>query len=391
MTQDIISQDAQSYMGVFGTRLACLTHGQDCTLYDDNGNAYVDFLAGIAVNALGYNHPQVTAAICYQTMKLCHVSNYFYTQPQTELASRLCQATGMQKVFFANSGAEANECAFKLARRYFSKQGSPRYKIISMKGSFHGRTMCALAATGQEKYQEPFAPMPDGFVQVSTLEELTAQAHDAAAILIEPIQGENGVIPWPDGFLASVRALCDKTGALLIFDEIQTGVGRTGTFLASQGLNIKADIVTLAKALGGGLPLGACLCNAKADVFSPGEHGSTFGGNAVCCAAGNAVLDVILEENFMKSVIEKGETLMKRLCEIAATCPSVLQVRGKGLMVGMQLKEDVPGKKIVHDMMDAGYIINCAGNNTLRFVPPLIITEEEIAAMCDTLEKVLRA
>nr|MDD6335086.1 aspartate aminotransferase family protein [bacterium] len=385
-------KDSLHAMGVFGQRLLLIEKGEGCTLYDDTGKAYTDFLAGIAVNALGYRHPAIQKALAEQADKLLHVSNYFYVEPQVNLAERLTAACGMSKVFFANSGAEANEGAIKLARRYWSKKGEGRTNIVSLNGSFHGRTLSTLAATGQAKYQQPFEPLPQGFCQVpgGDVAALEQAAQGAAAVLIELVQGENGVIMWPEGYLKAVQDICRKTGALLIVDEVQTGIGRTGQFLACQTFDIKPDILTLAKALGGGLPLGAVLCNNKADVFSPGEHGSTFGGNPVSCAVAGAVLDEVLGDGFLQVVREKGARLGAGLEEMVQRYPGkAVQARGVGLMRGLQLDAGLPGKQVVLAMQEKGYIINCAGHNTLRFVPPLIISQGEIDAMLSALGDVL--
>jgi len=392
MKNTMQARDAAVYMNTFGQRALTFTHGQGALLYDENGKEYIDFLAGIAVNALGYGHPHWVQAVADQAQKLAHVSNFFYNEPQTTLAERLTVACGMDKAFFCNSGAEANEGAIKLARRYGATHfEKPRYKVISLSESFHGRTLASLAATGQQKYQAPFAPLPEGFVQVprGDLRALADQAQDAAALLIEPIQGESGVCFFSKEYWAGVQEICAKTGMLLMLDEVQTGVGRTGTLLACVQMGIQPDVVTLAKGLGGGLPIGAILCKNHCDCLTPGQHGTTFGGNPLCCAAANAVLDV-LTEDFLFDVQAKGQSLLAGLKQLCAKHDKVcLRARGLGLMCGLQLQPEAEGVKAVRTMMEQGFIINCAGNNTLRFVPPLVVDEAQIQAMLTALDGVL--
>ena len=366
--------------------------GEGCRLYDDTGKEYLDFLGGIAVAVLGHAHPAVTQAITEQAGKLLHVSNLFHTQSQALLGERLSKATTGGKVFFCNSGTEANEAAIKLVRKW-SRMRKPEgsHKIVVLSGSFHGRTYGGLSATGQPKFHEGFEPMLPGFVIVpfgdfDALEkELEA---GACAFFIEPIQGESGVRMFPDGFLEKAEMLCRETGTLLVADEIQTGMGRTGTFLALERHGIKPDVVTLAKGLANGLPLGALVAREEiAEAFGPGSHGSTFGGNPVCCAASLAALDEILSPGFLESVGRKGRRFMEGLKGIAANRSDVLEVRGAGLMIGMEMK--IETKPIAKRCLDAGLVINSAGTNVLRFLPPLNVTDEEIDRGLSILAKAM--
>ena len=384
--------DQAHFMGVFGTRQATLTHGEGCVVWDEDGKSYLDFVAGIAVNALGHAHPAWVEALAKQAATLGHVSNLYYTPVQAKLAADLTAATGCSKVFFGNSGAEANEGAIKLARRWGALNKPAATDIISLDGSFHGRTLGTLSATGQPKYQMPFQPLVPGFVQIPAgdVAALCNAAPNAYALLIEPIQGENGVIAFPFDYWQTVTAICAEHNLLLIADEIQTGMGRTGSLLHCTQIGITPDIITLAKGLGGGVPIGAVLCNEKADVFAPGEHGSTFGGNALCCAAAQAVLDIVNQPAFLAEVTQKGERLLAGLTTLHTANPDkILAPRGAGLMLGLPLAEGVDGKAIVAAMFDKGFLINCAGHNTLRFVPPLIVSNDQIDALLAALKEVL--
>lgn len=373
-----------------------MVKGSGCRLTDRNGDVYLDFLSGIAVCSLGHCHPKVTAAIKEQAENLVHVSNLYYTEPQIRLAEMLCANSFGDKVFFCNSGAEANEAAIKLARIH---SGAKRYKVISLDGSFHGRTLATVAATGQPKFHEGFEPLPEGFVHApfGDLQALEALIDETCcAILCEPIQGESGIRPLPAEYLVGIRELCDRYGLLLILDEIQTGMGRTGSLYAHQQLGIVPDIITMAKALGGGLPIGAMMTtNEIAASLVPGTHASTFGGNPVACAAGVVVLEQLLAPDFLPAVVEKGQYFKDRLEEMVARFPEILQsVRGRGLLVGAVLsKEAIPqGAEIVAKMLEQGVLLNFAGGTVLRFAPPLIATEadidEAVAALAVVLEGV---
>lgn len=390
--EQIIELDKSCYMNVFGSRTpVCFEYGKGSTLYDKSGKAYIDFLGGIAVNCLGYGDEGLTQAISEQAQKLIHCSNLFYIEKQTELAQKLYQLSGGYKCFFCNSGAEANEGAFKLARKYFYAKGIERYEIISAKNSFHGRTMATIAATGQEKYQLPYAPLPAGFINVeyNSIDALkSALTPHTAAVVLEAIQGESGVIEGRPEYLKAVSELCGKEGILLIVDEVQTGMGRTGTMFSFEQYNLKPDIFTLAKGLGGGVPIGAVLARPEtADAFAPGDHGSTFGGNPLACAAAVYVTHR-LDENMLSQVTQKGEYLKSRLGELAKKYSFIKEVRGKGLLVGMELSQNISGRDIVAKALIKGFILNCAGHNTLRFAPPFIITKEEIDALIVALDEI---
>ncbi len=391
--KDIIELDKKHYMNTFGDRFpVAFEYGEGSALYDKEGKKYIDFLAGIAVNSLGYNHPALTEAIVNQAKKLLHCSNFFYIEEQGKLAQNLAKLSCFDKVFIANSGAEANEGAIKLARRYFSKSNIDKYEIITTLNSFHGRTLATLAATGQEKYQKPFKPMPEGFVHVpyNDLEAIEKAISDkTCAIMVEVIQGEGGVIEGSFEYIKGLEKLCRDNGILLIIDEVQTGIGRTGTFFGYEHYDIKPDIITLAKALGGGIPIGAVLAREEiANAFEPGNHGSTFGGNPLACAAANAVISTIIDEELLDNCKSAGEFLKQELFKLKDKYQFIMDVRGKGLLLGMELDPSINGKDIVSKALEKGFLINCASHNTLRFVPPLIIKKEEIEQLIATLDEI---
>ncbi|BDD89166.1 acetylornithine transaminase [Desulfofustis limnaeus] len=372
---------------------AAMVSGTGCRLTDADGKEYLDFLSGIAVCGLGHCHPRVTEAICRQAATLVHVSNLYYTEPQTKLAEMLVANSFAERVFLANSGAEANEAAIKLAR---IAAGEGRYEIISLAGSFHGRTLATVAATGQPKFHKGFEPLPAGFVHVpfgdiGALEEAVTER--TCAVLCEPLQGEGGVRPLAGEYLRAIRELCDRRGLLLIFDEVQTGMGRTGTLFAHQQLGITPDIMSVAKALGNGLPIGAILTTEKiAAAFVPGTHASTFGGNPVTAAAAVAVLETMLADGFLAGVRARGDYFRHRLGELVQRFPSLCaEVRGLGLINGLVLTEAgvAHGGTIVTTLFDQGFLINFAGNVALRFVPPLIVEEAEIDQVVEALAAVL--
>ncbi len=361
--------------------------GEGVFLYDTEGKRYIDMLAGIAVNTLGYNHPILTEAICEQAKKVLHVSNLFYIKPQIEVAKILVENSCGDKVFFCNSGAEANEAAIKLARRYFFDKKEDRYEIITFEGGFHGRTMATVKATAQPKYQEGFEPLPEGFkyAKLNDIESVKSVINEhTAAVMIELIQGEGGVIPAEEGFIRELFSLCKEKNILFIVDEVQTGIGRTGKLFAYEYFNIEPDIITLAKGLGGGVPIGAVIAKEEiAKSFVPGTHGSTFGGNYLATTAAKVVLNEVLKDGFLEGVQKKGEYLKKKLKEIG------LNPRGKGLMIGCPLPEDKKASDIAAKALKEGLIVGTAGGNTLRFVPPLIIKEEEIDEAANLLKKIL--
>jgi acetylornithine aminotransferase len=360
-------------------------------VYDLEGREYVDFVGGIAVNLLGHGHPDLVLAIQKQAAQLIHTSNLYYTEPQVKLAQMLVDHSFADQVFFCNSGAEANEAAIKLARRYsHEKYGAGRFEIITMKQSFHGRTMATLTATGQEKVQKGYEPLLPGFLHVTFnhLAELEQAVTDrTAAILLEPIQGEGGVHVASREYLMAVRDLCTQRDLLLIFDEVQTGMGRTGTLFAYEQLGVQPDIMTLAKGLGGGVPIGACLATAPvAKVFGPGSHASTFGGNPLACAAALAVFRVLLEGRVLDHARRMGEYLSKGLSECKDRHHMIRDVRGLGLLQGMEVEMDA--RTVVGDCLKRGLLINAPGEHVLRFIPPLIITQPEIDRLLDVLSHI---
>ncbi|MCL7486939.1 MAG: aspartate aminotransferase family protein [Desulfobulbaceae bacterium] len=381
------------FIGTYSRFPAAMVRGKGCRLWDADGREYVDFLSGIAVCSLGHCHPAVTEAVCTQAGTLMHVSNLFYTAPQIELAEMLTANSFADKVFMANSGAEANEAAIKLARIH---SGPDRYEIISLSGSFHGRTLATVAATGQPKFHRGFDPLPQGFVHAEFGDPLSLEGlinEKTCAILCEPLQGESGVRPLEPEYLQTIRKLCDKHDLLLIFDEVQTGMGRTGTLFAYQQLGVVPDIMTVAKALGNGLPIGAMLTREDIAVsLGVGTHASTFGGNPVAAAAAVAVMRIMLEDGFFAGVREQGEYLAGRLTGVAARFPDLATgVRGSGLLLGLVLTEKGInlGAEIVEQLFQQGVLINFAGNRVLRFIPPLIVGRAEIDALIDRLAEVL--
>ena len=366
--------------------------GRGCKLWDTAGRSYTDFVAGIAVCNLGHAHPRVCAAVSRQAETLLHVSNLYYTLPQVDLAAWLVENSFADRVFFGNSGAEANEAAIKLARRYFKDRGEEsRFRIVTMERSFHGRTMATLSATGQEKVRKGFDPVLDGFdfVPFNDAEALRARIGPATcAVMLEPIQGEGGV-RCPDAeYLQTVRKICDEAGTLLIFDEIQTGMGRTGELFAYQHFGIEPDIMTLAKALANGLPIGAMLARETiAAAFGPGSHASTFGGTPIVTAAALEVCKILVEEQVIENGNTAGSYFKEKLLELKDRHAIIEDVRGLGLLLGMKLKID--GAPLVKKCMQKGFLINCIQDRILRFIPPLIISEEEIDQLVECLDGIL--
>jgi acetylornithine/N-succinyldiaminopimelate aminotransferase len=381
------------FIGTYSRFPAAMVKGSGCRLWDADGKEYLDFLAGIAVCSLGHCHPRVTEAICRQAGSLVHVSNLFHTPPQIELAELLTAHCFADRVFMANSGAEANEAAIKLARIH---GGAGKYEVISLSGSFHGRTLATVAATGQPRFHQGFEPLPQGFVHAEfgdprMIETLITPG--TCAILCEPLQGESGVRPLEPEYLRAIRQICDNHGLLLIFDEVQTGLGRTGTLFAHEQLGVTPDIMTLAKALGNGLPIGAMLTTEKiAASLTVGTHASTFGGNPVAAAAAVEVLKMMLADGFLESVREKSRYFVARLQDVAERYPHLATgVRGRGLLLGLVLTEKgiEQGLDIVQRMFEEGALINFAGNRVLRFVPPLIVSTDEIDLLIQKLCLVL--
>jgi len=396
MTIDEIAKlDEKYYCPVFGKRLPVeFVRGEDVYLFDSAGKRYVDFLSGIATNCLGYSDKGFKQALCNTVNSLMHASNYFYSEVQAKLAEKLCTATGYDNIFLANSGAEAVEGALKLARRYHFAKGRPRTEIITMQGSFHGRTLATLAATGQAKFHEAFRPLIEKFtyVPVNDIAALTAAVSDStAAVLVEPILGEGGIIPVTPEYYKAIRRLCDRHGALMIADEIQTGMGRTGTLLASPALGAMPDIVVLAKSLGNGFPVGAFLARgAAAQAFAPGDHGSTFGGNRMACTAAYYVVCKLTETDILSHVAETGAYFLGRLTALKADCPAIADVRGRGLMLGAELVPSVTAMEIKKELLGAGFVTATAGQNVLRFLPPYVIQTHHIDALIDALKDLLK-
>ena len=391
---DIKALDQAHFLRVFGDRTpVCFVRGEGSTLYDQDGNAYTDLFAGIAVNSLGYNHPAVTNALIAQAQSgVLHTSNIYYVQPQAELAALLCKHTFADRVFFSNSGAEANEGAMKLACKYFYAQGSKRYKIISADHSFHGRTLATVAATGHDYYQEPFrALLPKGISQVpyNDLDALKAAIDDeTAAIMIEPMQGEGGVTPGDAAYIKAVRQLCDENGILLIFDEVQTGVCRTGSLYCYEQYGVTPDIMTSAKGLGCGFPIGAILATENvASKISRGDHGSTFGGNTLACAVSLSAMRFMIENDYSTVAKEKGAYLMNALKAIKSD--KIVEVRGMGMLVGIQLPQDFPAGALSAKLLARGFVAGTASGNVLRLAPPLVISYEEMDAFVAALKEEL--
>jgi acetylornithine/N-succinyldiaminopimelate aminotransferase len=365
--------------------------GEGAWLISTNGERYLDFTSGVAVNALGHAHPHLVKALQEQATKLWHMSNLFKSPDGDKLAARLCEQSFADLVFFCNSGAEAMECAIKVARRYHAAKGHPeRYRLVTFEGAFHGRTLGTLAATGSAKYLEGFGPPLDGFDQVphGDLEAVKkAIGPQTAGILIEPVQGEGGVRTAPNAFFKALRQLCDDKGLLLVFDEVQTGMGRTGDLFAYRRLGVTPDVMSLAKALGGGFPIGACLATAEAaSGMTPGSHGSTFGGNPLAIAAANAVLDVMLKPGFFERAQKMSLLLKQKLASVVDRHPGVLsEVRGEGLLIG--LKAVVPSSELVIALREEKLLTVGAGENVVRLLPPLIVSEAEIEESVQRLER----
>jgi predicted acetylornithine/succinylornithine family transaminase len=369
-----------------------LVRGKGARVWDADGKEYLDFLAGIAVNSLGHCHPAVVRAIQQQSRKLLHVSNLYHILPQSELARELCRHSFADRVFFCNSGAEANEAAIKLARRHGGAHLGGKYEILSAHNSFHGRTLATLTATGQEKVRAGYDPLPPGFRQIPFNDLGAAEAaideQKTVGILVEPIQGEGGIVVPDEGYLRGLRELCDRRGLLLLFDEVQTGMGRTGKLFGYEHFGVTPDIMTLAKALGGGLPLGAMLAReAVAKSFIPGSHASTFGGNPLACSAGMAVIQTLLQGGVLKNCVKMATAFAEGLGRLRDRFAFVKAIRGKGLMLGLEL--EMEGTKIVEACMQEGLLINCTAYKILRFVPPLTIKQKEIDHGLGILEQVL--
>jgi acetylornithine/N-succinyldiaminopimelate aminotransferase len=392
MSTEQLKENAAKYlMQTYTRQPISIVRGRGAKVYDMEGREYLDFVGGIAVNLLGHGHPDLVQAIQQQAAQLIHVSNLYYTEPQVTLAQILVEHSFADRVFFCNSGAEANEAAIKLARRYaHMKYGESRFEIITMKNSFHGRTLAMITATGQDKVQKGFEPLMPGFSyapfnDMAAIEALASER--TAGIMLEPVQGEGGVHVAGREYLTRLREFCTAHDILLIFDEVQTGMGRTGTLFAYEQLGVAPDIMTLAKGLGGGVPIGACLAKESvAAAFSAGAHASTFGGNPLACAAAVAVCRALLEGQVLDRVKPMGDYLAKALAECKSRHHVVRDVRGIGLLQGMEL--DIDAKTVVAEALSRGVLINAAGERVLRFVPPLVITVQEIDQLIDTLNAI---
>jgi acetylornithine/N-succinyldiaminopimelate aminotransferase len=379
--EQIIERAKTYLLQNYRTQPLVIERGAGARVWDADGRGYLDLLGGIATCALGHCHPEVTAALKAQAEKLWHVSNVFYSQPQIDLAEKICQASGLERVFFCNSGAEANEAVIKLARKAQRDRGTDRFEIITFESSFHGRTLATVAATGQTKYQKGFEPLPPGFLHVpyGDIEAVRkAVTPRTAAIMVELIQGEGGVRVAPEGFLKALRELCDQAGVLLLIDEIQTGMGRTGKLFAFEHEGVRPDAFTIAKALGNGIPIGAMICREEhGKSLSAGTHGSTFGGNLLAAAAASVVFSLIRDPRMLDAVREKGEYFMAGARQLQARMPDkIAAVRGRGLLIGIEVGADAAN--VVARCREGGMLVNLAGEKTVRFAPPFIVTREEL-------------
>ena len=393
MEKKLIEDSKKYLMNTYNRFPLALRKGRGMKVWSSDGKEYLDFVGGIAVNCLGHCHPRVVIAIQKQAQRLIHASNLYHIEPQIKLAKLLIKHSFADKVFFCNSGSEAIEAAIKLARKYAKDHTEPdRYEIITAHGSFHGRTLAALSATGQKKFQKGFEPLVPGFKHISfnDIEALkNAITKNTCAVMLEPIQGEAGVKMPAEGYLEEVRKVCDKHGLLLIFDEVQTGIGRTGRLFAYEHFGVEPDIISLAKGLGGGVAIGALLAKDKvAASFQPGSHASTFGGNPLTCAAALATVETVLEDGFILENCKRiGKYLIKNLEKLKKEFPSlIVEIRGVGLMIGLELT--TPCDSIVNSCASKGVLINCASGNVLRFIPPLIVNEKEVDYLIEVLEDV---
>ncbi len=379
------------FMNTFQRIPVTLVRGLGARVWDEEGREYLDFVGGWAVNSLGHCHPVVAEAVAEQAHTLIQASNQFYTIPQVRLAELLIQNSCLDKVFFCNSGAEANEGAIKLARRYGKLHLNGAYEVITTMDSFHGRTLAMVAATGQAKFQQPHLPLPAGFINVeyNNIEAIkAATTNQTCAVMLEPMQGEGGVNLPDDNYLAAVQAWCDRMGILLILDEIQTGLGRTGTLFAYEQYGVEPDIMTLAKGLASGIPIGAIVAKERASVFTPGEHGSTFGGNPLACAAGYATLKFIIDNDIAGNAKKVGQYLMDSLEGVRQKFPFITDIRGCGLLVAMEFSSDI-AQSVVMACLDRGLLVNRLKPNAVRFMPPLIIGYDEVDEALGILDKAL--
>ena len=390
-TKSLHEIDKKNYLPTFRRYPLAFDHGQGAKMWDVEGNEYIDALAGIAVNSVGHNHPRLVEVIKQQATKLIHVSNFYVSEPQMLLAKKLAELSGLERVFFGNSGAEAAEGAIKIARKYASKNGRGG-TIISMQNAFHGRTLATLAATGKKAMMKGFDPIPNGFCHVpfNDLDIIKEKVnHDTAAIMLEPIQGEGGINPADKQFLVDLRKFCDEENLVLVFDEVQCGVGRTGKMFAHELYGVKPDVMTLAKALGGGVPIGAVLANEKVGTaIDWGDHGTTFGGNPLACAAALEVLHIIEDEGLLEAASEKGEWVRQQVMKAKKDFPEIEHIRGEGLMLGVVV--NIEPKDIVVGMMKRKVLANATAGNVVRLVPPLNITKEELQIVLDAMFETIK-
>ena len=389
----IIENDKKYYMNTFGDRLpVCFCDGEGIKLYSTDNKTYYDYMAGIAVNALGYKNKKLQEAICNQACKLLHTSSLYYIESQAELAKVLCENSFADKAFFANSGAEANEGAIKLARKYFYKKNEEKYEIITLKNSFHGRTLTTVSATGQEKYQKPYSPLTPKFIHVekNDINEFkNAITPKTGAVILELIQGESGVVPLDKEYVKEIRKICDEKDIVLIIDEIQTGIGRTGKLFCYENYGIEPDIMTLAKALAGGVPIGAVLAKDKFCAFEPGDHGTTFGGNHLATATALCVLNELLDGGVLENAVKMGEYLKENLIKLKEETGKIKEVRGMGLMIGIEFFEE-KNKEYAKTLFDNGILVGTIGTKVFRLVPPLVITKQDIDILIENLKNVLK-
>ena len=389
------SYDSKYVLNVFNPLPISFTHGKGVWLYDADGKQYMDMIGGIAVNSLGHNNKDLVKAVSDQAGKVIHCCNYYMIPQRSELAFKLCSNSFADKVFFCNSGAEANEAAIKIARGYFYYKGDPeKNEIITANMSFHGRTMATIAATGQEKFRIPFAPNVPGFkyVDYNDIEAVEAAIDEkTCAVMLELIQGESGVHPADVEYIKKLSVLCSTRGILLIFDEVQTGIGRTGRLFCYENYGVKPDIMTLAKGLAGGVPIGAMLCTDEvATGMKPGDHGSTFGGNPLACAAGNVVIDKITDTDLLANVNSVSAFLFEKLNELKEKYGKIVDVRGKGLLIGIEFDESIQAAGMKTRLMQEGFLVSSIGTSTIRLAPPLIITQREAAMFVTALGKILK-
>lgn len=390
--EEILRCGERHLMRTYSRLPLVVARGEGARVWDAAGKRYLDFVSGVGVNSVGHCHPRVVAAVRDQAEKLLHCSNLYWSVPQIELAEELTRLSGLDRAFFCNSGAEANEAAIKLVRKYAYDRGKANPEIIAFKNSFHGRTLGALAATGQEKFWEGFAPLPQGFRHLPFNDVAALRqgiTENTVAVLLEPVQGEGGIYPATQEFMSALAAAREAHGLLLVYDEVQCGLGRTGKMFAFERYGVRPDVLVLAKALGGGLPIGAVVAREEvAEAFQPGTHGSTFGGNPVACAAALAVLRVLQEEGLVEKAEEVGSYFRLRLEELKARYPVIREVRGYGLMLGVEL--DRSGKELIALCAERGLLINCTAERVLRFLPPLVIEKEDVDEAVSILSEALQ-